>query len=253
MLRLSAVIITFNEERNIGRCIDSLVGIADEILVIDSFSTDRTEAICREKGVRFLQHPFEGYIEQKNFALDQAVNEHVLSLDADEALSSELAASVLKVKESWQFDAYAVNRLTSYCGKWVRHSGWYPDRKVRLFLRSRGRWGGINPHDRFLPATGARIGRLSGDLLHYSYHTMDDHLRQIDRFSAIGAKALFEKGVRSSAFKATYKALARFLRHYIIHAGFLDGKTGWHIAWNSARAVRMKYERLTNLWKGQPE
>lgn len=251
MIKLSAVIITFNEERNIGRCIDSLQGVADEIVVVDSHSTDRTAEICREKGARFLLHPFPGYIEQKNYALDCAGNEHVLSLDADEALSPELKESILRAKEHWTSDAYSMNRLTDFCGTWVRHGGWYPDRKVRLFIRSCGRWGGINPHDQFLPAAGTTIGHLSGDLLHYSYRTIDDHLKQIDRFSAIGAKALFAKGVRSGRIKCWYKAIARFFKHYLVLAGFLDGRTGWIIAINSAKGVWKKYDLLYRLQKGE--
>ncbi|MEZ4917990.1 MAG: glycosyltransferase family 2 protein [Saprospiraceae bacterium] len=130
MHKLSAVIITYNEERNIGRCLDSLEGVADEIVVVDSFSSDQTEAICQAKGARFIPHAFEGHIQQKNYALDQANHALVLSLDADEALSDELRASVLAAKSSLDFSGYFMNRLTNYCGTWVHHSGWYPDRKL---------------------------------------------------------------------------------------------------------------------------
>lgn len=251
MVRLSAVIITFNEERNIGRCIDSLHGIADEIVVVDSGSTDATKSICLEKGVRFITHAFEGYIEQKNFALEQANFDHLLSLDADEALSNELSQSILRVKNDWSADVYSMNRLTNYCGKWVRHGGWYPDRKVRLFRKDSGRWGGINPHDEFRINKGGKLEHLSGDLLHYSYYTLSDHERQIDRFSQIGAKALFEKGIRSSLLKIVYKPLARFIRNYLLKLGFLDGQTGWTIARKSAKAVYWKYVRLYRLQKGK--
>lgn len=251
MVRLSAVIITFNEARNIARCIDSLAGIADEIVVVDSNSTDDTANICHEKGVRFIVHDFEGYIQQKNFALKQASNNYLLSLDADEALSEELKTSIRTVKTQWTHDAYAMNRLTNYCGKWVRHGGWYPDRKVRLFKRAAGQWGGINPHDEFLLSTGTSLGFLRGDLLHYSYYTKTDHLRQIDRFSELGAKALFDFGKKSGPFKMTYKPIARFFKHYIFQAGFLDGATGWTIAWNSAIGVYKKYRWLYEWEKGK--
>lgn len=251
MVRLSAVIITFNEERNIARCIDSLQGVADEIVVVDSFSVDATPEICRSKGVHFISHAFEGYIEQKNFALDQASCDHILSLDADEALSDELRQSILRVKSAWNEDAYSMNRLTNYCGTWVRHGGWYPDRKVRLFRKNSGRWTGINPHDEFRLVSGGRQSHIKGDLLHYSYYTIDDHERQIDRFSAIGAKALFEKGVRSNVLKLMYKPAARFFRNYLLKMGFLDGKTGWIIARKSTKAVYWKYLRLYQLQKGK--
>ena len=150
MIKLSSVIITLNEERNIGRCLDSLRGIADEIVVVDSGSTDRTEEICRTFGVRFFQHPFDGFTEQKNFAIDQCSFEHILSLDADESLSEELKKSVTAVKSNWNKDGYSFNRFTNYCGKWIKHCGWYPDRKLRLFRKEKGRWQGNKLHERFI-------------------------------------------------------------------------------------------------------
>jgi glycosyltransferase involved in cell wall biosynthesis len=162
---LSAVIITYNEARNIGRCLDSLAGVADEIVVVDSFSTDDTERICRAHGARFVQHAFEGHIEQKNYALAQARYDWVLSLDADEALSDPLRAAILAVKvQAERLDGYEMNRLTNYCGQWIHHSGWYPDRKLRLFDRRQGRWGGVNPHDKVLMDSRDQTGRLAGDL-----------------------------------------------------------------------------------------
>jgi glycosyltransferase involved in cell wall biosynthesis len=130
---ISAVIITFNEEAKIGRCIDSLIGVADEILVIDSFSTDLTEYICKSKGVRFIQREFEGHANQKNFGNEQAQHNYILSIDADECLSDELKNSILEAKKSLKFDGYSVNRLSNFCGNWIHHSGWYPDTKMRLF------------------------------------------------------------------------------------------------------------------------
>ena len=148
MLKLSVVIITLNEEKNIERCLQSVKDIADEIIVVDSYSDDRTEEICSEFGVKFIQQKFKGYVDQKNDGNALASHDYILSLDADEALSEELAASISQVKENWQFDAYAMNRLTSYCGKWIRHSGWYPDRKSRLFDRRKARWTGHLVHER---------------------------------------------------------------------------------------------------------
>src|SRR6187551_311049 len=132
-IQLSVVIITFNEERNIARCLDSVREIADDVVVVDSFSTDKTEAICREKGARFVQHKFEGHIEQKNYAVTQAKFPYILSLDADEAPDEKLIASIKKVKADWIADGYSMNRLTNYCGKWIHHCGWYPDVKLRLW------------------------------------------------------------------------------------------------------------------------
>lgn len=141
-IKLSAVIITYNEEDNIERCLESLEKTADEILVVDSFSSDRTAEICKSKGVEFIQHSFEGHIEQKNYALSRASNDYVLSLDADEALSDKLIQSIRAAKQNWSTNGYSVNRLTNYCGKWIRHCGWYPDKKIRLWDKRKGTWGG---------------------------------------------------------------------------------------------------------------
>ncbi|MFM9050891.1 MAG: glycosyltransferase family 2 protein [Bacteroidota bacterium] len=244
MIRLSAVIITFNEERNIGRCIDSLKGVADEIIVVDSFSKDKTEEICKTKGAKFIPHAFEGYIQQKNFALELAEHPILLSLDADEALSDELRASILKVKEDFSADCYSFNRLTNYCGHWVRHGGWYPDRKLRLIRQGAATWGGVNPHDRLIPGSEARVAHIPGDLLHYSYYSVEEHDRQIEKFSAISAESLYKAGKRSSALKIAVKPVLRFFRDFVLKTGFLDGSTGWTIALRSYKAARMKYVRL---------
>ncbi len=250
-IKVSAAIITFNEERNIERCLNSLEGIVDEIVVVDSYSTDRTKSICLAKQVKFLERKFDGHIQQKNWAKDQTTSNYVLSLDADEALSEELKSSILAVKSDWQCDAYELNRLTNYCGKWIHHSAWYPDKKLRLFDRRKGKWGGNNPHDKYLAEKGAKVGFLQGDLLHYSYYTEEEHLNQIEKFSTIGAKALFEKGQKSSYFKMSYKALARFIKAFIVYRGFLDGKAGLTIAKNSAYSNWLKYKKLLQLHKGE--
>lgn len=249
MPEISAVILTFNEERNIARCLESLEGIADEIVVVDSFSTDRTEEIARQFGVRFIQHRFLGYIEQKNFAAAQAAFDHVLALDADEALSPGLREALLAVKDDLEADGYTMNRLTNYCGQWIRHSGWYPDTKLRLFDRRKGMWKGTNPHDKFVLNPGGTSKHLSGDLYHYSYYTVEEHRQQIQRFSDIASRAKFEKGVRSSWLKIVFKTLARFVKSYIIKLGFLDGYNGWIISTYSAYATFLKYKKLLRIQK----
>ncbi len=246
-VKVSAVIITFNEEKNIDRCLSSIQGIADEIIVVDSFSKDATKQICEKYNVRFIEHAFEGYIQQKNWAKDQATYNFILSLDADEALDNELKESVLKAKSNWEFDSYKMNRLTNYCGKWIRHSGWYPDTKLRLFDRRKGKWGGSNPHDRYIPVKGSKVGYLKGDILHYSFYTGEEHLKQIDKFSDISSKALFEKGKKSSRLKVLYKPIARFIKSYILRRGFLDGKAGFDIARFSGYANYLKYTKLLKM------
>tara|TARA_R110002072_G_scaffold55679_1_gene144806 strand:+ start:118 stop:882 length:765 start_codon:yes stop_codon:yes gene_type:complete len=250
-VKLSAVIITFNEEINIERCILSLKETVDEILVVDSFSTDKTKEICVKQGVRFIENAFEGHIQQKNFAKDQAKYQHVLSLDADEALDDDLKKSILAAKENWRYDAWKMNRLTNYCGKWIHHSGWYPDTKIRLFDRDKGIWGGKNPHDQFIPNKGVKIGFLKGDLLHYSFYDREQHLKQIESFSSIAAKALYQEGIRSSWIKIIIKPIARFIKAFLLRRGFLDGNSGYTIAKLSAYANYLKYVKLQKLQKGQ--
>jgi glycosyltransferase involved in cell wall biosynthesis len=258
MQKLSVVIITFNEEHNIGRCIDSVAGIADEVLVVDSGSTDTTKAICESKGARVIEHPFKGHIEQKNYAASQAANEWVLSLDADEALSEELRNSILGLLndeaglDQWGgVLGYSMNRLTNYCGHWVRHCGWYPDTKLRLFSRSRGAWGGTNPHDKYeLTDKHAYAGFLKGDILHYSYYTVDEHYKQMKYFADIAAKANINKGKKANSSNLIINPVAKFIRHYIIKLGFLDGETGYTISRISAWGTYLKYYKMLEMQRG---
>ncbi len=251
MPKISAVIIAYNEERNIGRCLDSLQKVADDIVVVDSFSQDRTEEIVKEKGARFVSHAFSGHIEQKNWAIGQAQFPHVLSLDADEALDEDLIEEIMKVKSDWQADAYYLNRLTNYCGKWIRHGLWYPDPKLRLWDSRKGAWGGQNPHDTFLMQEGSRIKRLKGHLLHYSIYSFEEHLNQIKKFTDISSKAAFANGKRSNFLKLIFSPFLKFLRGYIIKMGFLDGKEGWMIARWSAYATYLKYRKLLNIQRSE--
>jgi len=247
--KLSAVIITFNEERNIERCLSSLDGWVDEIVVVDSFSTDRTKEICEQFNVRFIENAFEGHIEQKNFAMNQASNDYVISLDADEAVSKELKAQIEVEKENFTFDSYTFNRLTNYCGQWIKHCGWYPDKKLRIWNKSKGQWGGENPHDMVIMQSGTTNKHLKGDLLHYSYYTVNDHTKQIEFFSDIGARAAFEAGKRTSVLGILFKPSFKFFRDYFLKLGFLDGYYGFVISVNSAHAKFLKYHKLRELQK----
>jgi glycosyltransferase involved in cell wall biosynthesis len=249
MVKISTVIITYNEEVNIARCIDSVQAVADEILVVDSFSTDRTREICREKKVRFIENAFRGHIEQKNFALDQATYNHVLSLDADEALSPELAQSILKAKGHWQADGYTMNRLSSYCGKWIRHCGWYPDRKLRLWNRTQGRWGGHNPHDKVIMQPAATRQHLSGDLLHYTYHTISQHIQQVDFFTGIMAREAVGRGKKAPLLKIICSPVFKFFHSYVIKRGVLDGYYGFIVSAISAHATFIKYVKMREFLK----
>jgi len=246
-VKLSAVIITLNEERNLQRCLDSLRDVADEIIVVDSFSTDGTRNIAEAAGARFIEHRFEGHIQQKNFALSCAHHEWILSLDADEALDETLRKSISNTKESGHAKGYSMNRLTNYCGHWVRHCGWYPDTKVRLIRNGAGSWTGVNPHDRLDLLDNSLPMHLNGDILHYSYYTLEDHYKQIEYFGDIAARELFAQGKKISPLMIYTKVVAQFVKSFILKLGFLDGWTGWTISRMSAYATWRKYIKLQNL------
>jgi len=248
MVSLSVIIITFNEERNIARCLQSVQSVADEIVVLDSFSTDQTAEICKEYGVRFVQHQFDGHIEQKNRAVSLAKFPYVLSLDADEALDEVLIQSIQEVRQNWTQDAYSMNRLTNYCGTWIYHCGWYPDRKLRLWDARKGKWGGVNPHDKFeLSNSDSTTRHLKGNILHYSYYTIDDHYRQVHYFTDILAKAQFEAGKRTNLIAMYLSPVIKFLRDYFLKMGILDGMAGFRISRISAYATFLKYRKIRQL------
>jgi glycosyltransferase involved in cell wall biosynthesis len=250
MTPVSVVIITYNEEKNIGRCLESVKGIADEIIVVDSVSTDGTKAICESYGVTFIEQPFLGYIEQKNFALDRATYEYALSLDADECLTEELRKNILIEKQNGlPFDCYRMNRLSSFCGQWIKHGSWYPDRKIRLINRKKGKWGGVNPHDKIVMNEGATLKQLKGDMLHYTYDTIDQIMEQTNKFTTIQSKAMYERGKRSNVIKLIVNPLVAFISGYIIKRGFLDGYNGFIIARYSSHATLAKYAKLLHLQK----
>jgi glycosyltransferase involved in cell wall biosynthesis len=247
MVKLSAVIITFNEEHNIERCLESLQGIVDEIVVVDSYSTDKTQEICMRYGVTWIQNPFEGHIEQKNFALEKATFDHVLSLDADEALNDELKESILATKKNFSHDGYYFNRLTHYVDKWIYHCGWYPDQKLRLLNRKKGSWSGMNPHDKILMNQDSKTQKLSGDLLHYSYDSISDHINQTNKFTTIAAKAAFNNKVQSNIFKIVSRPILKFSKDYFLKKGFLDGRYGLIICSINALSALLKYSKLKDL------
>jgi len=254
VIKISAVVIAFNEERNIGRCLDSLTGVADEVVVVDSYSTDKTRSICQSKGVRFIRHRFEGHIEQKNYAMQQAGYNHILSLDADEVLSDRLKKSIVAEKNNWGYDAYTLNRLTNYCGRWIKHCGWYPDTKIRLWDRRKGRWGGENPHDKVLMDDNIPSGHLQGDLLHFSYHNISDHIAQINSFSEIAARAAYKKSRPPNlVFDILLNPFFTFFKKYVLKLGVLDGYSGFLISIHTAYGKFLKYIKLKEMYKNKNE
>lgn len=249
MPKLSVVIITYNEEKNIARCIESVQDIADDIVIVDSYSTDNTKSICEQYNVRFIEHKFEGHIQQKNWAITQAENPYILSLDADEVLSEQLKKSILQVKENWTCDGYYFNRLTNYCGKWVRHSGWYPDKKLRLWDSRKGKWAGVNPHDKFKLDKGSSQGYLKGDLLHFSFYSITQHIDQVNKFSGIAAIEAYNKGKKATLVKILLKPYWKFFRDYLLKMGILDGYYGYVICKISAHATFIKLTKLREQYK----
>lgn len=247
-MKLSATIITLDEEANLGRCLASLRGVADEVVVLDSGSKDRTEAIARDAGATFVTQPWLGYGPQKNAASERTAHDWILSLDADEALSDPLRASLLRLKEEGpRADAYEVNRLNWYCGTFLRHSGWYPDRKVRIWRKGAARWADASIHELVEVAPRARVERLAGDLLHYTIRDRAQHLRTIDRFTTLSAEALLREGSASQSWRRFLSPGVTFLRGYVLKAGFLDGRAGWDVCRLSAYATWLKYHKLRGL------
>ncbi len=249
MPQLSVVIIAFNEEKYIEQCLKSVVDVADEIVVVDSFSTDSTIEICKKYNVKIIQQQFLGYKDQKNFALSQASNDHILSLDADEALSEELRKEIFEIKNNWLFDAYIIKRLNNYCGRWIYHTSLYPERKIRLFDRRKGRWGGNNVHEVVQMNREAKVKLLNGHLLHWLYDTYDEHLHKINQFTTISAQEYFRLGVKPSIRRLIINPFWRFVHSYFIKTGFIEGKEGFVISRMLAFSCFLKYAKLRRLYK----
>ncbi len=242
---ISATIITFNEEDNIEQCITSLQAVADEVIVIDSNSNDRTVSIAKSLGAQVFSQSFLGHIEQKNFALTKTTHNMVLSLDADEALSPTLINSIKNLQQ--KSSSYSMNRKNFFCGTWIKYGGWYPDRKIRLWDKTQGQWGGKNPHDKVIMNTAEPSSFLDGDILHYSYKHKDELPKQLDYFASIGADAYFKAGKKSNKLLILANPIFTFFKTYILKLGFLDGKYGYYIAKHQAMANRKKYQELLKL------
>ena len=245
---LSVIIITHNEERNIGRCIRSVKEVADEVIVMDSFSKDRTTPIATELGAKCYYRVFSGYGDQKNAAAGMASYDFLLFLDADEYLSEELNDNILlEKKRGFPKDGYRMNRLSHYCGRWIRHSSWYPDRKLRLLRRGKGEWSTDLVHESLHPDKDATLGTLKGDLLHLPYASQENHIVKINRYSTLAAKRMKLQGKRPTLLKMLFSPLSSFFSGYVLHAGFLDGLPGFMIAIHSAYYTFLKYAKLRQL------
>jgi (heptosyl)LPS beta-1,4-glucosyltransferase len=247
--KLSVIIITLNEERNIARAIHSVKEIADEVIVVDSFSTDDTKKICEDEGVKFVEKEWEGYAKTKNYANSLASHEWIFSLDADEEVDEILKQAILSQKENGFTCLYVVNRLSNYCGKWIKHSTWYPDKKTRIFPKSKTTWSGEYVHEELEFTEQMKEVELAGHLNHYTYYDYVDHRQRADKYSILTAKKLNNKGKKASALKPYISAFGRFITMFILNLGFLDGWAGFKIAQISAQSNVVKYKELRRLNK----
>lgn len=249
-MKITATIITLNEAENIREACES-VPWADEILVVDSESTDATRDIATECGARVIVHPWLGFAAQKQFAVDEAENEWILSLDADERVTPELRQSIEQLKtrpETELSDGYRIARRSFYMGRWIRGGGWYPDLQLRLFRKSRGRWEGEFIHESVTMAPGASVERLNGDLLHYSVRDSAHHHRMIgERYAPLAAKQMYERGRRTSPIGIAVAGPAAFIRSFVLKGGFRDGLAGLSIARFASHHAFLKHLMLWEI------
>jgi glycosyltransferase involved in cell wall biosynthesis len=240
-MKITATIITLNEERNIVRAIESL-RCADEILIVDSGSVDRTVELAQNLGARVVEAGWLGYAAQKNLAAEQAAHDWILSLDADEALSEALEAEIWNLKKTDpEYDAYTMPRLARYLGRWILHSGWYPDRKVRLYKRGKARWVGDFVHESVVPS--CRLGHLKSNILHFTCDSLSEHVKTLDKYTTLAAQELAARNLKPSLAKLIFEPFGTFCKTYILKRGFMDGMEGLVIAYMAAFYTFLKYSK----------
>ncbi len=250
MRKISAIVITFNEEKNLSRCLASIKDVVDEIIVVDSSSEDKTIKIAQSYGAKVIQNKFEGYAKQKIFATEKTTHNWVLSLDADEELSPELKESIIDLKNVVKHDVYKMPRLTNYCGKWIKHCGWYPDYQTRLYDRTKGTWEDIKVHEYWrTDDKKATIGILQGDLLHYSFDSIESHKKKIEKYTELAAQAAVDAGKKAGILKVIFSPIWHFISEYFFKRGFLDGHYGYVICKLSAYSAYLKYSKIRRYSK----
>jgi glycosyltransferase involved in cell wall biosynthesis len=244
-MKITATIITLDEERNIARAIESLRCV-DEILIVDSGSTDRTVELAQNLGARTIEANWRGYSAQKNWAAEQAANEWILSLDADEALSEALEAEIWNLKKTGpQYDAYTMPRLARYLGRWIFHSGWYPDRKIRLYRRDKASFVGDFVHES-VTVTG-RVGALENNILHFTCESLSEHMKSLDRYTTLAAQELAARKIKVPLSRLIVDPAWTFVKTYVLQRGFLDGPEGLTIAHMAAFYTFLKYSKARNM------
>ncbi|RJP28096.1 MAG: glycosyltransferase family 2 protein [Candidatus Omnitrophota bacterium] len=247
MNKLSASIITYNEEKDIRGCLEGLSWV-DEIVVLDSFSNDKTIEICKEfNKVKIYQVEWHGHIKQKNIALSKTSHEWVISLDADERLDPELKQEIVEImrKDVSKFNGYCMPRISYYLGRWIKHSGWYPNYQLRLFRKSQAYWGGRDPHDKIILNGGCE--KLKGHILHYPYKDLDEHLQKISNYTFIMAKSDYECGKKPNLLKIIFLPVLKFIDMYILKAGFLDSTPGLIAAFMGGYYVFLRHAKLLTM------
>jgi glycosyltransferase involved in cell wall biosynthesis len=251
MVLISACIITKNEERNIVRCLRSL-DFADEIVVVDSGSTDRTVELAREFTNKVHVNPWPGHKQQKNFAIGRASGDWILSLDADEEVTPELRSEIIAARDTGFTgnDGYYIARRSFFLGKWIAHCGWYPDFHLRLFRKTKGKFGGLNPHD--IVELDGPTARFTNPMLHFTYPDLETYVARLNSYTSIAAQELAARGKRFRLRHVTLSPLAMFLKMYLLKLGFLDGREGLLLSALSAYYVFVKYLKLWELAPGKP-
>ncbi len=249
MRKVAAAIITFNEERNIERCITGLLECVDEIVVMDSFSNDNTKKICIQYGVRFVENKWQGYAQTKNRLNDLIDADYIFSIDADEVPDRILQEQIIKIKSDSKEQIYFLNRYTNYCGKWIKYCGWYPEYKVRIFPKNKAEWEGEFVHEKLKYDKSLKAITLDGHLEHYSYYTVMEHQERANKYALMVAKKYFSEGKNTYLFQAEISAIVKFINVFLLKKGFLDGSYGFQIARISAFSNHLKYKELKRLSK----
>lgn len=248
-MKISATIITFNEERNVARVIESL-RCCDEILVLDSGSNDRTVEIAKKLGARVVEASWHGYAVQKNIAAELAAHDWILALDADESLSEALEAEIWQIKKAGpKYDGFTVPRLAQYLGRWILHSGWHPDRKVRLFNKHKAKWVGDFVHESV--TVSGSVGHLNSNLLHFTCSSLSEHLRTMDSYTTLAAQEIAAREQNVGFAKLLFDPPWTFFRTYVVKAGFLDGVEGLAIAYMAALYNFVKYSKARLMSPGR--
>lgn len=248
---LSVIVITYNEEKHIGRCLESIKMVADEIIIVDSFSIDATLEICKQYQALVIQNKFNDFSSQRNFAMSMASMSHLLFIDADEVLSDKLIDEILILKKfGFEHEVYSINRLTNFCGKWIKHGMWYPDKIQRLIKRCVGNWTG-EVHERLTFNKQTSKGFIPGHLLHYSYDSVGLLVKKLEKYTTIQSNQMFKEKKRVNFIKIYINPIWAFINGYFIKLGFLDGWQGLIIHYSIAYQTRRKYIKLKRLYTNQ--